>query len=118
MRGLLPFWLLLQSCGGSGPTLYGADASAKDLEHLAVDLDKGLQAAFPEVVVRGEIGQVCDQGCWFYLLGQKGILYVKLDLSKGLVIPTDSKGKTAVVSGVLQGEAEERKLVGETILIY
>jgi len=117
MRALLVFGVLLQGCGG-GPVLYGATASAKDLENLAVDLDKGLQAPFPEVIVRGEIGQVCDQGCWFYLLGQKGMVYVKLDLSGGLVIPTDSKGKTAVVSGKLQGESEGRKLVGETILIY
>jgi hypothetical protein len=116
MRGVLLF-LCLSACGG-GPKIYGASASEQDLEHLAVDLDKGLQSPLNEVVVRGEIGQVCDQGCWFYLLGQKGMVYVKLDLGRGLVIPVDSKGKKAVVAGKFEGEGEARKLVGETVLLY
>lgn len=85
---------------------------------MAIDLDKALKAPLADVVVRGEIGQVCDQGCWFYLLGGKGLVYVKLDLGRGLVIPVDSKGKKAVVGGRLEGEGEQRKLVGDSIVIY
>lgn len=117
------FWalVLIFGCGTKPPILYGA--AAPGLQELAVDLDLALQAHGPNVVegnvvVRGSIGQVCDQGCWFYLLGDKGLVYVKLDLGAGLVIPIDSKGKQAVVAGRFQGDGAERKLLGESVLIY
>lgn len=111
------FTLCVLACGGeSGPERYGAPSP--DMEHLAVDLDKALRSPLADVVVRGEIGQVCDQGCWFYLLGTHGLVYVKLDLGRGLVIPSDSKGKQAVVAGRLEGDGEQRKLVGESLVIY
>jgi len=111
---LVAFFLV--ACGDAGPQHYGAPAPG--LEAAAVDLDQALLAKKEQVVVRGEIGQVCEQGCWFYLLGANGLVYVKLDLGRGLVIPVNSKGKRAVVAGRLQGENAERKLVGESILIY
>jgi hypothetical protein len=112
------FWalVLLWGCGPNAPILYGA--AAPDLQESAVDLDSALQSDAHEAVVRGTIGQVCDQGCWFYLLGAKGLVYVKLDLGAGLVIPVGSKGKQAVVSGRFQGKGAERKLLGQSILIY
>jgi hypothetical protein len=109
--------LCLTACSlGSEPQRYGAPSP--DLERMAIDLDKGLKAPLADVVVRGEIGQVCDQGCWFYLLGAKGLVYVKLDLGRGLVIPVDSKGKKAVVGGRLEGEGEQRTLVADSVVIY
>ena len=115
MRPFLVGFFLV-ACGDAGPQHYGAPAPG--LEAAAVDLDQALLAKKEQVVVRGEIGQVCEQGCWFYLLGANGLVYVKLDLGRGLVIPVNSKGKRAVVAGRLQGEDAERKLVGESILIY
>jgi len=125
MRFLLLLLGLACSKGDSSPHLYGPGAERSLLEKEAVVLDEVLVdgARSGPVVVQGEIGQVCDQGCWLYLLGQRGVLYVKLDLDSGLVVPISSTKKRAIVRGVLQSEGESkthqgRRLLAEQVLIY
>jgi len=125
MRFLTLLLCLACSKGDSSPHLYGSGAERSLLEKEAVVLDEVLVDAERSgpVVVQGEIGQVCDLGCWFYLLGQRGVLYVKMDLDSGLVIPGSSVKKRAIVRGVLQSEGESktsqgRRLLAEQVLIY
>ena len=91
----------------------------EELEGAAVTVDKALRAAEPgAVVLRGRIGQICEEGCWFYLLGQTGVLYVKLNLVEGLVVPPNSEGKEAIVKGELSVVEGAPTLRGETVLLY
>ena len=46
------------------------------------------------------------------------MLYVKLDLTEGLVLPPESEGKDAMVRGVLQTVDGAQSLVGETVVLY
>ena len=125
MRFLALLLFLACSTGTNGPHLYGDGADRGLLEKEAVALDEVLvdEARSGPVVVKGEIGQVCDQGCWFYLLGQRGVVYVKLDLASGLVVPVSSAKKRVIVRGVLTSDAESnttqgRRLVAEQVMVY
>ena len=104
------------SCGAE-PTLYGEPADHAMLEAQVRPIAVALQAG-GEVTVRGSIGSVCEMGCWFYLLDDEELLYIKLDLASSLIIPPDSKGREALVRGVLEGEGAERELVAKSVVIY
>lgn len=69
-------------------------------------------------VVRGQLGEVCKMGCWFYLLGDKSLRRVELDLSSGFVIPPDSAGRDAVVAGRLSAKGPEGRFKAETVVLY
>lgn len=102
-----------------GPVVLGEQEGVEALEEVAQDLDDALRSTTQgAVILRGRIGQVCKEGCWFYLLGESGVLYVKLDLTEGLVLPPESEGKDAMVRGVLQTVDGAQSLVGETVVLY
>ncbi len=111
--GWLVVWVLA-GCGGD--TLYGAAAEVGELKGAAV----AWEASHPEgeITVKGEIGEVCPMGCWFYLLGKGDMVYVELDLERGFVIPKKSKGKQAVVKGTVRGTGAERRLKAGTVVVY
>ena len=69
------------------------------------------------IVLRGTVGKVCDSGCWFYLLDEKSVLFVQLDLATGLAIPTESTGQTVLVKGRLADEAGQRVLHAQTVIL-
>ena len=86
-----------------------------ELEAQAVTV--GAAPASGPAVLRGEVGQVCTQGCWFYLMDPDTLLFVELDLGTGLAVPRDSLGKEALVAGRIVGEGPERMLDGETVAL-
>ena len=112
---LLVIGLLLPACTPA-PDLYGKPASIKHLEQQAAPL-RTLSVGAP-AVVRGQLGEVCKMGCWFYLLGDSGLRRVELDLSSGFVIPPDSAGREALVAGSLTAEGPEGRIVAETVVLY
>jgi len=104
----------MSSCA-SDPVVYGESASVAALEERAVAVS-ALPAAGP-VVVRGEVGQVCKMGCWFFLLDPTGLQRIELDLATGFVIPPDSIGKEAIVAGTLRTKASQRVLQADTVIL-
>ena len=110
-------WLLCLCLAGCGTgKVYGTDADPDGLkaeaEAFRGDLGNGV------ATVRGEVGEVCPMGCWFYLLGPSDMIYVELDLATGFVIPKNSQGKQVVVKGTLKGTATERRLKADTVLLF
>ncbi len=75
------------------------------------------EATTGEVVLAGTVGQVCTQGCWFYLLDETTMVFVELDLASGLVVPRDSEGRAVVVKGRIVGAGAERLLQAETVVL-
>jgi hypothetical protein len=97
-----------------GPTVVGAPA---DPAALARDTQVLTDQSMGSVVLRGTVGQVCDTGCWFYLLDDTSLLFVQLDLATGLSIPTDSQGEPVLVKGRIVDEAGQRVLHAETVVL-
>ena len=102
---------------GSNPIIYGDTVSFESLKEEAVTLAEARSSEGP-VTVTGEIGRVCDMGCWFYLMGESDMVYVKLDLAVGLVIPTDSEGKQVLALGEFQGEGSSAEFRASTLALY
>ena len=115
--GLTLLGLLAASGCGGGEKLYGAPVDIEALRGRAVPLEQALSEG-GEVEVVGSIGRVCDMGCWFYLMGEEEMLYVKLDLAAGLVIPTDSEGKGVLAVGEITGEGAAQELQARTVVLY
>ena len=114
----LAFVLILLGCDG-GPAVLGEEARIEELEASAQAVDVVLRSPNRgEVVLSGHIGQVCSEGCWFYLLGESGVLYVKLDLTNGLQVSPKSVGKKALVKGTLQTDSPTHTLLAETVVLY
>ena len=110
--------LILLGCT-KGPAVLGEEARLEVLEESAKAVDETLRAGTQgKVTLRGRIGQVCDEGCWFYLLGEAGVLYVKLNLVDGLTVSPESTGKEAIVRGRLQSAGGAHTLLGETVVLY
>lgn len=105
--------LALMACR-SEPAVYGTPADPSTLALAAQPL--GADTVGP-VVVRGTVGQVCDAGCWFYLLDAQSLLFVQLDLATGLTIPTDSQGQPVLVKGRIIEESGQRVLHAETVIL-
>jgi hypothetical protein len=95
--------------------LYGDEADLGSLRTEAKGVSEGIAQKTGELIVQGEIGEVCDVGCWFYLVDEQEILFVRRDLNSVFVIPGDSSGREAVVSGKLGGEGETQELVATTV---
>jgi len=115
--GLLLLLVLGLSSGcSSEPVLYGKAADIGVLRSTAVSLGEAPQHG--HVVVEGEVGQVCKMGCWFYLLDDKTLRHVDLDLGSGFVIPNDSIGQRALVVGTLSSEKADRSLQAETVVLF
>jgi hypothetical protein len=91
-------------------------ARARGVESLAEEGPAG-PAGGTRVVLRGRVGEVCHMGCWFYLVDEKDLVYVKLDMGTGFVIPPDSAGAEAVVLGTLRGSGAEREIKAERVLL-
>lgn len=94
--------------------MVGGPADPAALAREAVVLDDD---TLGPVVVRGTVGQVCDMGCWFYLLDEASLIFVQLDLKTGLSIPTDSQGEPVLVKGRIVDEAGQRVLHAETVVL-
>ena len=110
--------VLLLGCSSS-PLLIGDVTDVAALEQGAQAVDQALRSeSSGTVILRGRIGRVCDEGCWFYLMGDQGLLYVKLDLSSQLVLPGKSEGREALVKGTLLQEDAGQVLQGEGIVLF
>ena len=96
--------------------MYGKVVEPTAIRDQATTLDAAPSSG--EVTVSGAVGEVCPMGCWFYLLGEKSMVYVELDLGSGFVIPKDSAGRRAVVQGSLRGEGPQKRLKAETVMLY
>ena len=112
-------WLLFcSSCQGTkSEKIYGDGLPVSELRTKAIPLDQAFSSEDgTQLAVRGTIGKVCQKGCWFYLLGDKSMVYVDLSL-KELTIPTSSTEKKAWVNGVLRGSGADRALEASMLLI-
>ena len=118
MRLTLVFVGLLSmiSCGSS-PVLYGESVPFETLKDTAVALEDA-RSLVGTVTVSGEVGRVCDAGCWFYLMGSADMVYVKLDLAAGLVIPPDSDGRMVLARGEFEGEGSSAEFRASTVALY
>ncbi len=105
--------LVLLACS-SGPEVVGTSA---DPEALAREVQPLREDSRGTVVVAGTVGEVCTQGCWFYLLDTSSMVFVQLDLASGLVIPRDSGGREVIVRGRIVGEGAERVLEADTVVL-
>ncbi len=61
------------------------------------------------VLVEGKILGVCeDKGCWIEIAGTKEEEKIKVKVEDGIIVfPKDSKGKTALIQGVVAPVKEE-----------
>ena len=113
---ILPLWLA--ACGGGDWTVYGVPAEVDALRSRVQDL-REIPSPPPTtpVVLEGTVGTVCDMGCWFYLLDESDMIYVKLDLTSSFVIPSDAMGRKVIIRGTLEGDPETL-LRADTVLLY
>ena len=95
--------------------LYGVESDIRSMQEEAIGVSDGVAQKTGPVTVSGEIGEVCEVGCWFYLIDEEDLLFVRRDLSLSFVIPRDSTGRKAVVMGSLEGEGEALELVAQTV---
>ena len=99
-----------------GWVVLGAKEKASDLASSGVSVGKALEnEKGVEVVVKGEVGQICPRGCWFYLKDDKDTIYV--NVLGALEIPQDAKGKKAVVKAKIEGSGGGKTLEATTVLI-
>ena len=114
---VLPLWLA--GCGGGDWTIYGEPAEVDALLSRVQDLGE-ISTPPPSVpvVLEGTVGTVCDMGCWFYLLDESDMIYVKLDLASSFVIPPDAMGRKVIIEGTLRGDPPETLLKANTVLLY
>jgi len=105
--------LLALACGPS-QIVMGEPIDRAELEASVVPL---AQAKAGKVVLRGTVGQVCDQGCWFYLYEPTSMIMVNLDLAAGLKMEKAAKGRPVLVRGTLKGEGAARSLTAETVIL-
>jgi hypothetical protein len=105
--------LLLLACAAE-PQILGAPATKAELAAAVVPLRDAKEG---RVVLRGTVGQVCDQGCWFYLFEPTSMVMVNLDLGAGLKMEKAAKGHAVLVRGTLEGEGSARTLTAETVVL-
>jgi len=119
MKSTLALFVGLSALVGCGtqPTLYGDAVSFEALRGEAVTLEAARLMDGPVTVI-GSVGRVCDVGCWFYLMDDAGMVYVKLDLDAGLVIPSDSEGKQALATGEFEGEGSSAEFRASAVVLY
>ena len=119
MKSILTILVGLSALTGceSPPALYGEAISFEALRDEAVALGAARLIDGP-VTVSGSVGRVCDAGCWFYLMDETELVYVKLDLASGLVIPSDSEGKQVFAAGEFEGEGSSVEFRASTVLLY
>jgi hypothetical protein len=95
--------------------LYGEEVELPGLQSRALSVSDGVSQKTGEVIVAGEIGEVCSIGCWFYLIDDEEMLFVRRHKRTNLTVPTDSSGRDAVVKGVLKGEGETLELEATSV---
>ena len=67
------------------------------------------------VVVQGEVGEVCEVGCWFYLMDAQSVVLVHRGPGQTFVIPQDARGRQALVRGQLEGEGRSLELAARSV---
>jgi hypothetical protein len=68
------------------------------------------------VAVEGRLSRVCRHvGCWFYLTDGRGEIYVDLEAGRRFVVPTDSAGRTARVTGVVRVDGGDARIVASSV---
>ena len=88
-----------------------------DIDGLTAQVQPLTATHVGPVVLKGTVGQVCEAGCWFYLLDTDSLIFVQLDLATGQQIPTDSTGREALVKGTIVSSDAGRTLVPETVIL-
>ena len=99
----------------SGWTQYGEATDIDSLQAEAMGVSAGLSQGAGAVVVKGQIGEVCDVGCWFYLMDDESLVLVHRGPGQTFVIPQDARGRQAVVQGHLEGEGESLQLAARSV---
>ena len=116
LQGSLGFLSL--GCGGDSPLVLGEAMDPESPTPLQLILEHPEEYLGREVTVQGRIGPVCQQmGCWFYLQEEDRILLVDLQHGRRFTVPRDSAGRWAVITGEIQGEVSDLRIVGRAARI-
>ena len=75
---------------------YGREANLQQMQRTAVTVTNAVAQGVGEVTVEGELGVVCELGCWFYLLDDAEMIFVRREQGTGWTIQPDSSGLRAV----------------------
>ena len=87
------------------------------MQRTAVTVTNAVAQGVGEVTVEGELGVVCELGCWFYLLDDAEMIFVRREQGTGWTIQPDSSGLRAVAIGTLQGEGESLELAAGSVAV-
>ena len=110
--------LFFLGCGGDPPLVLGEALGPEPVTRLQTILDNPEDFLGRQVTVEGRIGPVCQQmGCWFYLQQEDQIIMVDLQHGRRFTVPTDSAGRWVIITGEIQGEESDLKIVGRAARI-
>ena len=96
---------------------YGKEASLEEMQSNAISVSETVSLGSGEVTVEGRLGEVCELGCWFYLLDDAELIFVRRERGTGWAIEPGSSGLRAVARGALQGEGEGLELAARSVAV-
>jgi hypothetical protein len=105
--------MLISSINAEGEK-YGKELSLKDKTSISAILSSPEKFDGKKVLVEGKILNVCQgMGCWIEVSGENEEEKIMVKVEDGVIVfPKDSKGKTALVEGIVaevKPSAEEHK---------
>ncbi len=104
MKNLILAFLIITSVSFAKEDKLGKEISIKNKTAISTILKSPEKFEGKQVLIEGKILDVCQEsGCWIELAGNNKNEKIKLKVNDGeIVFPKDSKGKTALVEGVLE----------------
>lgn len=104
MKKLLLALLIITTCIFASENKLGKEISLKSKTPISKILKSPKNFEGKQVLVEGKILDVCqDAGCWIEIAGSNKDEKIKVKVNDGeIVFPKDSKGKTALVEGILE----------------
>lgn len=104
MKNLLIALLILSTVALAKVDKLGKEISLKNKTAISNILKSPEKFEGKKILVEGKILDVCqDAGCWIELAGTNKNEKIKVKVNDGeIVFPKDSKGKSALVEGVLE----------------
>ena len=104
MKKLLVFILIITTCIIAKEDKLGKEISLKNKTEISKIIKSTEKFEGKQVLVEGKILNVCqDAGCWIEIAGKNKNEKIRVKVNDGeIVFPKESKGKTAVVEGVVE----------------
>ncbi|MFZ5948281.1 MAG: DUF4920 domain-containing protein [Stygiobacter sp.] len=104
MKNVILAFLIISTVSFAKDDKLGKEISLKNKTAISTILKSPEKFEGKQVLVEGKILDVCQEaGCWIELAGNKDDEKIKVKVNDGeIVFPKDSKGKTALIEGVLE----------------